>query len=90
VGWVLTLIDCLLSEYPLPAWTDRRGKLRGPDDWIIWRMPLKRCFALFSAIGPRYGVEPTGPTAVERAMIKAKRKVEDQWAKQAAAAKAEA
>lgn len=73
---MLTLLDTLLHEYPWPAWTDARGRLRGPDDYVIWRMPLARGFALFAAIQPRYGIEAKGPTFVERAMIRAKRKAE--------------
>ena len=43
----------------------------------MWHVPLARCFALYAAIGPRYGAKPSGPTYIQAAMIRAKRAVED-------------
>jgi hypothetical protein len=69
------LLDALLCEYPWPSYV-RNDRLHGPDDYLIWRYPLARAFALYAAIGPRYGAEAKGPTYVEAAMIRAKREVE--------------
>lgn len=70
------MLDTLLSEYPWPCY-EWRGRQRGPDDWILWRVPLARAFALYAAIGPRYNVEASGPTFVEAAMSRAKREAEE-------------
>lgn len=66
----------LLAEYSWPSY-EFRGRLRGPDDWILWHVPLARAFALYAALGARYGVEPRGPTYVQAAMVRAKRAVEE-------------
>ena len=41
------------------------------------RFPLSQAFALYEAIKARYGVEPTGPTYRDKAMIKALREARD-------------
>lgn len=79
---MLTLIDVLLSEYPWPSWTDRQGRLRGPEDWIVWRLPLAKAFALYAAISPRYGVEGHGPSYIEQEMMAAADRVARKWEKQ--------
>lgn len=43
---------------------------------IVWRLPLAQAFALYAAIQPRYGIERSGPSYVEKAMLRAKRKAE--------------
>lgn len=37
------------------------------------QVPLAQAFAFYAATSARYGVEPTGPTYVERAMLDALR-----------------
>ncbi len=69
------MLDTLASEYAFPSY-HFRGELRDAFDWILWHLPLARAFALYAAIGPRYGIEPKGPTYVEAAMIRAKRQLE--------------
>lgn len=59
LGWVLTLLDTLMHEY---GW-----KIR----YTLWRVPLGTAFALYAAIGARYGNDPSGPTYVEQEMLAA-------------------
>lgn len=47
---------------------------------IVWRLPLAQAFALYAAISARYQVEKSGPTYVESAMIRAKRRAEQETA----------
>ena len=64
------MLDTLLSEYP-------GAPLPEAIEAAVWRVPLAQAFALYAAAQARYGVEPRGPTYVERAMIRARRKAED-------------
>lgn len=59
----------MLSEYP--------GALL-PDaiEAIVWRVPLAQQFALFSACQAHHGIDPSGPTYVDKAMIRAKRRAD--------------
>jgi len=66
----------MLGSYPWPSY-EWRGRHRGPEDWIIWRVPIARLFALYSALCARHGCEPKGQTYVQKAMLKAKRRVEE-------------
>ncbi len=67
LGWTLTLLDVLLSEY---GW---------PMEFVLFRLPISQAFALHTAVAARYGVESSGPTYTHLAMLDAKRKVEAEW-----------
>lgn len=56
LGWTLTLIDAIASEY-------------GWDDEIIIAKPLARILAYFAAICIRHGNTPSGPTYEEEELI---------------------
>lgn len=68
----------LLAEHPWPSY-ERKGRIHGPDDYLLWRYPLARAFALYVAATARYGCESSAPTYVEMAMVRAKRACEAEW-----------
>jgi hypothetical protein len=73
IGWTLTILEALLSAHPYPSYVFN-GEHRGPEDWVIWRLPLARAFALYVAMATREGGEFKGVTYQEKAMIRAKEK----------------
>ncbi|MGC3991697.1 MAG: hypothetical protein QM796_18800 [Chthoniobacteraceae bacterium] len=66
----------LLSEHDWSGATHRDGRPMLALDYLVWRLPLVRAFALYQAVAARYGCEAKGPTLVEKAMIRALREVD--------------